>query len=62
MPAQTLAIEVEPLDSITSLDDADGVTKIFFARHDRLDRTLGERAVADFAPARARRSGRFRRR
>ena len=42
--------------------NADGVTKIIFARDDRLERTFRQRAVADLAPARAAKSSRFRRR
>ena len=52
-PEQTLAIEVEPLDSMTSLLTRMAYGNLVHRRNDRLDGALGERAVADFAAARA---------
>ena len=49
MPPQTLAMEVEPLDSMISLEMRIAYGKSLLGRDDRLDGTLGERAVADLA-------------
>ena len=48
---QVEAIEVEPLELTTSRHDADHVRELVDAREDRQQRALGERAVADLAPA-----------
>ena len=58
-PAQTLAMEVEPFDSIISLLIADGVRELAFRRNNRFYRPFGQRAMTDFAPARTAESSCF---
>ena len=51
VPPQTVAIELEPLDSRMSETTRIVYGKLVGIGHDRLDAALGQRAVADLAPA-----------
>ncbi len=53
VPPQTLAIDELPFDSRISLTIADHVRESLLVRDHPRERSLGERAVADFAPARS---------